>query len=454
MIRFSALAIRISGFPLMPRLDFKLHCPLHDSFRVRQVAGMFDLPIGGTLHERFSVELPELDGPWTIGAIVGPSGSGKSAVAKRAFGEFLHRPRRWPANRAVIDCMGELPIHTITQTLTAVGLGSPPAWLKPLAVLSNGEKFRCELAAALLAPAKCAKDERIRAGEASAAGVLTGGGECDETNAPGWISAMSPTRACDHSASIPPVGTSAARVVAFDEFTSFVDRTVARIASAALSRSIRAGRINRRFIAISCHDDILPWLAPDWVLRMPGGTLARSDAALPRGRLRRPPLRLVIARAEPRAWETFRRHHYLSGELHPAARCFVGMIENRPAAFAAALPFPHPTRPGWREHRTVCLPDFQGVGIGNALSAFVASLFVATGKPYFSSTSHPAMVRHRASSALWRMTRRPGMVSRIGSSGTGRTGMGGAISIGRLTAGFEYVGPPRRDQARRLGVIG
>ena len=49
-----------------------------------------------------------------------------------------------------------------------------------------------------------------------------------------------------------------------------------------------------------------------------------------------------------------------------------------PAAFTAVLAFPHARRPGWREHRTVCLPDFQGVGIGNAMSELVASLFVAT----------------------------------------------------------------------------
>jgi hypothetical protein len=30
----------------------------------------------------------------------------------------------------------------------------------------------------------------------------------------------------------------------------------------------------------------------------------------------------------------------------------------------------------WREHRTVCQPDFQGVGLENALSEFVASKFV------------------------------------------------------------------------------
>jgi hypothetical protein len=50
----------------------------------------------------------------------------------------------------VIDCFGDLPIKQIAQTLSAVGFSSPPSWVKPYAVLSNGEKFRCNLARALL----------------------------------------------------------------------------------------------------------------------------------------------------------------------------------------------------------------------------------------------------------------------------------------------------------------
>src|SRR6266581_6129154 len=117
----------------MPRLTVHLRCPLHNSFRVRQVAGMFDLPPRGCCEERFEVELPELSEPWQIGAIVGPSGSGKTAVAKRAFGNTLYRGSHWPRNRAVIDCFGNLPIKRITHMLTAVGFGSPPSWLKPYA---------------------------------------------------------------------------------------------------------------------------------------------------------------------------------------------------------------------------------------------------------------------------------------------------------------------------------
>src|SRR5206468_8886104 len=116
-----------------------------------------------------------------------------------------------------------------------------------------------------------------------------------------------------------------------------------------------------------------------------------------------------------------------------------------PAAFTAVLPFPHPTRPGWREHRTVCLPDFQGVGIGNAMSEFVASIYRATGKPYTSTTSHPAMIRHRARSPLWRMRRAPSLV---GGHKSGFGGMRKCSAIDRLTAGFEYVGPARVDDAK------
>jgi hypothetical protein len=128
-------------------------------------------------------------------------------------------------------------------------------------------------------------------------------------------------------------------------------------------------------------------------------------------------------------------------------------VRGEPAAFTAVLPFPHAVRPGWREHRTVCLPDFQGVGIGNAMSEAVASLFVATGRPYFSNTSHPAMIRHRRRRTdLWRMTVKPSMRGRHCGGDSG-VRMAKAGSVGRLTAGFEYVGEANSDGARRLGVV-
>jgi len=69
----------------MPVHEFQLDCAIRDSFRVRQVAGMFDLPVEDPPPQRFRADLPDLREPWQIGLIVGPSASGKSTLARRVF---------------------------------------------------------------------------------------------------------------------------------------------------------------------------------------------------------------------------------------------------------------------------------------------------------------------------------------------------------------------------------
>lgn len=51
--------------------------------------------------------------------------------------------------------------------------------------------------------------------------------------------------------------------VVFDEFTSVVDRTVAKTACIAINKAVK--RTKKKFVAVSCHYDILEWLCPDWV---------------------------------------------------------------------------------------------------------------------------------------------------------------------------------------------
>jgi hypothetical protein len=228
-----------------------------------------------------------------------------------------------------------------------------------------------------------------------------------------------------------------------DEFTSVVDRTVARIGSAAVAKTVR--RRNQKFIAVSCHYDILDWLQPDWVYEPASGEFQWRELQ------RRPGIKLEIVRVHRSTWQLFKHHHYLDTNLHQSAQCFGGFIDDRPVVFTAALSFPHAIRPGWREHRTVCLPDFQGVGIGNAMSEYVAAVFAAKGVPYRSVTSNPAMIWHRAKSPLWQMTSAP-RKNVGGRKGRPYSNLDKTVSSRRLVASFEYVGPPRTDEARLFGV--
>src|SRR5918994_2659677 len=87
---------------IMPHLKVKVSCPIPDSFRVQQVAGMFDVPLSDHAVERFDVDIPDEREEWQIGLIVGPSGSGKSTIAHQAFGNRLYTTADWPADRAVV----------------------------------------------------------------------------------------------------------------------------------------------------------------------------------------------------------------------------------------------------------------------------------------------------------------------------------------------------------------
>ncbi len=91
------------------------------------------------------------------------------------------------------------------------------------------------------------------------------------------------------------------------------------------------------------------------------------------------------------------------------------------------------------------LPDFQGVGIGNALAMLVASMWQALGYRALSSTAHPALIASRSASPLWRMHRPPSFTN----SGDRLRPTQHALT--RLTAGFTYVGPPMHHrQAKAL----
>ena len=142
-----------------------------------------------------------------LGVIVGSSGSGKSTMLKN-FGteEFPN----WEPNKSIVSHFDD-PDDAINK-LGSVGLNSIPSWYKPYHVLSNGEKFRADLA------------RKIKSNSV------------------------------------------------IDEFTSVVDRDVAKAASVSLSKYIKNNDLEN-IVVSTCHHDILDWLEPDWVLNADTGEL-------------------------------------------------------------------------------------------------------------------------------------------------------------------------------------
>ncbi len=347
-----------------------LNCPVHNSFRVQQVAGMFDVPIADRATRHIEFNEPDLSGDWKIGLIVGPSASGKSAVARQLFPEAVTQTTPWDRNLAVVDGFGDLPIRRITRALTAVGFGSPPSWLKPYHVLSTGEKFRADLARCLL--------------------------EADATP------------------------------VVFDEFTSVVDRTVAHVASAAVAKAVRSEQLAAQFVAVTCHHDIIPWLAPDWVLDMARGDVTTRPP-------QRPDIQLNVVRCRQSLWQTFAPHHYLSSSLNPASRCYVSYWNDEPVAFCATLSII-----GRKNHRRisrlVTLPDYQGIGIGSATLRAVADLHRQEGHRVNITTSHPAMIDHLRRNSSWRTV----AVKPTGTHASKRFKRVCKDSVGRAVVSFEY----------------
>lgn len=186
----------------MPDFDIVKINNVENTFRTSKIKADFDVKDEHTCeHFKGRIEIPE---EWQIGVIVGASGTGKSTIAKELFADsYIHQFEY--THGSVIDDMPQIDINTIEKMFYAVGFGSVPSWLKPYSVLSNGEKMRVDLARALLE-----KD-----------------------------------------------------LVCFDEFTSVVDRNVAKTACIAINKTIK--KTDKKFIAVSCHYDILEWLQPDWI---------------------------------------------------------------------------------------------------------------------------------------------------------------------------------------------
>lgn len=362
----------------MPSFDIIREVNPERTFRVSSVIGTFDLQTEN-IKEHFigNIDLPK---NWQIGLIVGNSGTGKTTIAKELFPNEYITTFNYSAKSIIDDMPEECSVQEITKTFNSVGFSSPPSWLKPYSVLSNGEKMRVDLANAILQ-----KKE----------------------------------------------------LFVFDEFTSVVDRNVARIGSFAMQKAIR--KTNKKFIAVGCHFDVIDWLMPDWVFNTNDMTFHSFE-----GQKKNPPkrnIKIYETKAKRAFWEMFRKYHYLSHNHNNSARVFILTLNDEICGFCSVLPFPHPKKKNYyKEHRTVILPDYQGIGLGHLLSNNVAEILKSEEKAFISTSSSPAFIQSRKADKKWIITR-VGRTSK--GSNTGKIqnkNKRKSTSANRITVSFEYKG--------------
>lgn len=348
-----------------------LSCEVRLEAPVKELAAAADYDFTGAS----SFVVPSFIPPasFSVGVIVGPSGSGKSSLLK-AFGAVPSF--QWDSGRAV-------SAQVSPKLLMRLGLSSIPSLCRPFHVLSEGEKHRAVIARSI----------------AEGVGVV-------------------------------------------DEFTSVVHRDLAQSICVGLRRVIDSDNL-RGLVLATCHEDILPWLCPDWVFYTGTGRLVE-------GRLERRPISLEVVPCSPSVWPLFAPHHYLDGALSKSAWCWLALKDGRPCAFSSVLPLVGPMPRCYREHRSVVLPDYQGMGIGSRLSEAVAQIFRDAGGRFYSKTAHPAYGEHRNKSPLWRATGYSGAArqklyskqSSIDQTGYVRSAAFMAKHWDRVCYAHEYIGAP------------
>lgn len=306
----------------------------------------------------------------------------------------------WKENQPIVECIApEGNFNTVTGMLSAVGLGDVPAWLRPFHVLSNGEKFRAGLA-------------RL---------------------------------ACERP-----------EYAVVDEFTSVIDRQIAKVGAAAFAKTWRRGE--GKIVLLSCHYDIIEWLQPDWVYDTAEARFYERDCLQ-----QRPRLNLQIYKVRGSVFpRLFKRHYYLDLPLPVAAEYFVGFIDGEPVCHLSVAPLF--TANAYRATRLVVMPEWQGIGVGTKFLAAVCEYHLQ-GKgrcnkklPVFFHTSHPQLcgaLRHskrwiqtggslygankaRSAASLKRSFAKSGKTDRCA------TGYGGHF---RAVQAFKYIG----DDSQNIG---
>lgn len=324
----------------------RLQSPIAKSFRCQKAANSLDIDVEKKSVHQLNVTA-DLKSDFNVGLILGASGSGKTTLAKQIFGNDCFKTALRD-DKPVIDQFPEgWDYDQCASTLSGIGLTSVPCWIRPVYTLSNGQKARAEAALQM-------------------ANLNENG------------------------------------ITVIDEWTSVVDRTVAKVMSHCVQKHAR--REKKKIILLSCHYDVVEWLNPDFIIdcnkqeyidrRAMVGTFERTDR-----------LRLDIREVDRKTWPYFSKYHYLSDKL-PGGKIYTFGLFNGDdqigfQCFAAYIIGNHTT---FFSNRTVVHPDYAGLGLGIKIIDETSKIMRKKGFDIKAKFSSMPVYRAMKKSPLWRCT--------------------------------------------------
>ena len=292
----------------MQNYELTLSSPVADSFRCTKAANSLDIDVEKKSIHHFKVKA-DIESPFSIGLIVGASGSGKTTLAKSIYGEKSFDEILDQSLPVIDQFPDEYSYDECAAMLSGVGLTAVPCWIRPAYTLSNGQKARAECALQM-----AQKDRNF---------------------------------------------------IVIDEWTSVVDRTVAKVMSHCIQKHAR--KTGKRIVLLSCHYDVAEWLNPDWVIDCNRQEYI-DRRLLCRSHKRSEQLSFEVREVDRDSWRYFSKYHYLSDKLPGGViktyGLFVGNDQIGFQCFANYTPCRKGDVMKMHSNRTVIHPDYAGLGLG------------------------------------------------------------------------------------------
>ena len=375
-----------------------LESPVAHSFRCTKAANSLDIDMYKKSKHEFTVNADITGDDYNVGLIVGASGSGKTTFAEHVYGKGCFR-KYLAMDLPVIDQFPkDLSYAGCSSMLSGVGLTSVPCWIRPAHTLSNGQAARAEIALQM------------------AHAFFEDG------------------------------------PVTIDEWTSVVDRTVAKVMSHSIQKFAR--KLGKRVVLVSCHYDVLDWLNPDWVIDCNKQSY-HDRRSLQQGFKRSEELVFDVREVDRDTWKYFSKYHYLSDKLPGGIIKTFGLFhgEDQIGFQCFANYTPHNKKAGHKmqmhSNRAVIHPDYAGMGLGILMINEVAEIMAQAGYDVRAKSSsvpiYKSRLKHPDKWVLVNVLR----ATKVEDAGGGRREDGKGISINHArtdvkTYSFRYI--PEADR--------